>query len=121
LGRFILHLGMRLILPALLALSPLLYGAEDVRSMIEQYEADASLLNRHWANSEGSGAELQREQKLWEERLLKLKPLDFTKMGLEQQVDYILMRNDLEATLLQLRDKREERDHIAAWVWVTLE
>ncbi|MDZ4287122.1 MAG: hypothetical protein U0984_04145, partial [Prosthecobacter sp.] len=107
---------MRLLLPALLALSPLLQAAEDMRALIEQYDADASLLNRHWAASDDSAKALQREQKLWEVRLQKLKAVDFAKLRPDQQVDYILMRNDLEATLLRLRDNRTEHEELAPWL-----
>ena len=107
---------MRHLLPALLALSPLLLNAQDMRTLIDQYGADGSLFNRHWAPSEDSAAALTRERNLWETRQKKLTALDFAKLRHDQQVDYILMRNDLAAVLNQLRDKVAKRDEIAPWL-----
>lgn len=107
---------MRFLLSALLTLSPLLHAAEDMRTLIDQYEADASLLNRHWAASDDSAAAMQREQKLWETRLQRLKSVEFAKLSPDQQADYILMRNDLQATLLRLRDNGAEHAELAPWL-----
>jgi uncharacterized protein (DUF885 family) len=108
---------MRSTLPILFALAfaPSIAG-QDMRSLIEQYSADAALFNRHWSASNGSAAALDREQKLWEGRLKRLSAIEFGKLRLDQQVDYLLMRNDLKATLHRLDHDRKERDELAPWL-----
>lgn len=106
---------MRYFLPAL-CLFPCLLRAADVRPLIEQYDADAHLFQRHWEISADSSTELDREQKLWESWLQKLRGVDFSKLNPTAQVDYILMRNDLEATLDQLRKRQATRQEISAWL-----
>jgi uncharacterized protein (DUF885 family) len=86
------------------------------RVLIEQYAADASLLSRHWSITGDTTRSLDREQKMLEGWFTKLKALDFAKLSPEDQIDYILMRNDLEASLMQLGDRRDDLQELAAWM-----
>jgi uncharacterized protein (DUF885 family) len=106
---------MRFLIPALF-LFPCLLRAADVRPLIDQYEADARLFQRHWEISGDSTAALDHEQKLWEGWLQKLRGVDFAKLNPTAQVDYVLTRNDLEATLDRLRERRETRDELTPWL-----
>lgn len=102
-----------LILP-LLSISTL--GAQTPRVMIEQYAADASLLDRHWSITGSTPQSLDREQQMLEGWLKKLKALDFSKLRPEEQIDFVLMRNDLEASLMRVGDRRDDLQELSAWM-----
>jgi uncharacterized protein (DUF885 family) len=91
-------------------------SAESPRELIEQYSADASLHQRHWAITGDSAKSYDREQALTQRWLQRLGQLDFTKLDSPDQIDYILLRNDLEATLMRLGDRRDEAQELAAWL-----
>ena len=84
--------------------------------MIEQYAADASLLGRHWSITGSTPQSLDREQQMLEGWLKKLKALDFSKLRPEEQIDFVLMRNDLEASLMRVGDRRDDLQELSAWM-----
>ncbi len=91
-------------------------AAEAPRVLIEQYSADVSLLRRHWAITGDTTKCLDREQQMLQGWLTRLKALDFARLSPEDQIDYILMRNDLEASLMQLGDRRDDLQELGAWM-----
>jgi uncharacterized protein (DUF885 family) len=91
-------------------------NAQSPRELIEQYAADAALLQRHWSITGDSPAALDREQQMLQDWLLKLGRLDFSKLSKADQIDYILCRNDLEASLMRLGDRRDEVQELRAWL-----
>lgn len=94
--------------------SPL--AAQSPRELIEQYAADAELLQRHWSITGDSAKAMDREQQMlqgWRDRLGKL---DFAQLSLPDQIDFILCRNDLEASLMRLGDRRDESQELTQWL-----
>ena len=91
-------------------------SAETPRELIEQYAADASLHQRHWAITGDSARSYDREQELTQRWLTRLGKLDFTKLESPDQIDYILLRNDLEATLMRLGDRRFDAQELTPWL-----
>ncbi|MBX7207331.1 MAG: DUF885 domain-containing protein [Verrucomicrobiaceae bacterium] len=84
--------------------------------MIQSYQADASLLSRHWQVAGCSAAEMAREKKLlldWQKRLAAL---DFEKLGANDRVDAILLRTSLDSSLNELARKQDERQELVAWL-----
>jgi hypothetical protein len=76
-------------------------SAQPPRELIEQYAADASLLHRHWSITGDSTSATDREQQMLQSWRAKLGKLDFTKLPPADQVDYVLLRNDLDASLMR--------------------
>jgi uncharacterized protein (DUF885 family) len=94
--------------------SPL--AAQSPRELIEQYAADAALLQRHWSITGDSAKAMDREQQMlqgWRDRLGKL---DFAKLSSADQIDFILCRNDLEASLMRLGDRRDDSQELTPWL-----
>lgn len=46
----------------------------------------------------------------------KLGKLDFTKLPPADQVDYVLLRNDLDASLMRLGDRRDDAQELTPWL-----
>ena len=84
--------------------------------LIEQYGADASLLSRHWSITGDTARSLDREKQMLEGWLKKLTALDFAKLSPEEQIDFVLMRNDLEASLMHVGDRRDDVQELATWM-----
>ena len=91
-------------------------AAESPRELIEQYSADLSLLQRHWAITGDSARSMDREEKLHQSWLARLTKLDFAKLSPTDQIDCILLRNDLEASLMHLGDRRDDGQELAPWL-----
>jgi uncharacterized protein (DUF885 family) len=91
-------------------------SAQSPRDLIEQYSADVSLLQRHWSITGDSSKSLDREQRMLQGWLDLLKKLDFPKLTAADQIDYILLRNDLEASLMRLGDRRDDAQELAPWL-----
>lgn len=91
-------------------------SAQSPRDLIEQYAADVSLLQRHWSITGNSSKSLDREQRMLQGWLALLKKLDFAKLTAADQIDYILLRNDLEASLMRLGDRRDDAQEFAPWL-----
>ena len=96
--------------------APALAKGAALREMIEAYQADSELLSRHWSVSGDSEAELAREKKLLHDWQGRLKAVDFEKLPEDQRVDYVLLRNELEASLTSLGKREAERQEFAAWL-----
>ena len=96
--------------------SPVTAQAETMRDFIESYQADADLLARHWEISGDSDAELTRETKLLHDWQGRLKAVDFEKLSLDQRVDYVLLRNELESSLNNLSTRQAERQELSGWL-----
>lgn len=86
------------------------------RVLIEQYGADASLLSRHWSITGDTTRSLDREKQMLEGWLKKLTALDFAKLSPEEQIDFVLMRNDLEASLMRVGDRRDDLQELSTWM-----
>lgn len=86
------------------------------RLLIEQYGADTSLLRRHWAITGDTTKSLDREQQMLQGWLKKLGELDFAKLPQTDQIDYVLMRNDLDASLMHLSERRDDVQDLAPWL-----
>lgn len=84
--------------------------------MIEQYSADAELLQRHWSITGDSTASLDREQQMLQTWLEKLSSPGFIKLTPADQIDFILLRNDLEAALMRLGDRRDDAQDLTPWL-----
>lgn len=91
-------------------------AAQTPRDLIEQYTADASLLQRHWAITGDSIKSMDREQQMLQGWLARLEKLEFPKLLPAEQIDFILLRNDLEASLMRLGDRRDEAQEFAPWL-----
>lgn len=89
-------------------LTPVLLAAQEPRDLIDQYTADASLLARHWEITGESQAAMARERAMLQGWLKKLGQVDFVGLGKTAQVDYLLLRNELEAALARLHDRETE-------------
>ena len=90
--------------------------AESPRELIEQYIADVRLLQRHWSITGDSAQSMDREQNLHQNWLARLSKLDFAKLSPSEQIDYVLLRNDLEAALMRLGDRRDDRQELTPWL-----
>ena len=90
--------------------------AEDTRDLIAGREADATLLGRHWAISGDSAQSLEREGRMVSEWRERLKTRDFAAMTLEEQIDFVLLRNDVEVSAARLEDRKNDRQSLAAWL-----
>jgi len=90
--------------------------ADPMRDRIEDFQADADLLGRHWAISGDSEAELARERKLFEDWQARLKEVDFAALSADQRIDYVLFRNELESSLAGLGKREEARRELSAWL-----
>jgi hypothetical protein len=90
--------------------------ADPMRDRIEDFQADADLLGRHWAISGDSEAELARERKLFEDWQVRLKEVDFAALSADQRIDYVLFRNELESSLAGLGKREEARRELSAWL-----
>ncbi|HEY2572761.1 MAG TPA: DUF885 family protein [Verrucomicrobiaceae bacterium] len=91
-------------------------SAETVRPLIEQYGADVSLLSRHYEIAGESGAAQDRHQKLLDGWLARVQALNFASLGIDEQVDAILLRNEIERSRFRLEEQREIRRELAAWL-----
>jgi uncharacterized protein (DUF885 family) len=91
-------------------------SAQPPRELIEQYAADASLLHRHWSITGDSTSATDREQQMLQSWRAKLGKLDFTKLPPADQVDYVLLRNDLDASLMRLGDRRDDAQELTPWL-----
>jgi hypothetical protein len=91
-------------------------SAQTPRELIEQYAADASLLHRHWSITGDSTSATDREQQMLQSWRAKLGKLDFTKLPTADQVDYVLLRNDLDASLMRLGDRRDDAQELTPWL-----
>jgi hypothetical protein len=106
--------GLRFFGGALLGLAAA--TAEPMREQIEAYQADADLLSRHWGISGDSAAELTRERQLLESWRARRDAVDFSLLGPDGQVDSVLFRNELEASLARLAQREAERAELAPWL-----
>jgi uncharacterized protein (DUF885 family) len=59
---------------------------------------------------------MDREQNLHQNWLARLGKLDFAKLSPSEQIDYVLLRNDLEAALMRLGDRRDDRQELTPWL-----
>ncbi len=99
-----------------LFLTTVTLAAESPRELIEQYSADVSLLQRHWSITGDSTKSMDREQNLHQSWLSRLSQLDFAKLSPPDQIDSILLRNDLEASLMRLGDRRDDGQGLKPWL-----
>jgi len=70
--------------------------ASIVSPFINQYQADEMMLNRKYALKK-SEEYYQRMERFYTEWLTKLKTLPFAKLNVNERVDYILLKRDLNA------------------------
>lgn len=56
---------------------------------------------------------MDREQQMLQGWLTRLSLLDFAKLPATDQIDYILLRNDLEASLMRLGDRRDDAQELS--------
>jgi len=70
--------------------------ASVVSPFINQYQADEMLLNRKYSLKK-SEEYYQRMERFYTEWLTKLKTLPFAKLNVNERVDYILLRRDINA------------------------
>jgi uncharacterized protein (DUF885 family) len=91
-------------------------AAQSPRELIEQYAADAELLQRHWSITGDSAKAMDREQKMLQSWHDKLGKLEFAKLPPADQIDFILCRNDLEASLMRLGDRRDDAQELTPWL-----
>jgi uncharacterized protein (DUF885 family) len=99
----------------LFLLSPSL-GAQSPRDLIEQYRADETLHHRHWSITGDSPKSLNQMQELLHRWLTRLDQLNFTTLSSSDQIDSILLRNDLEASLILLGDRRDDAQELIPWL-----
>ena len=96
--------------------APVAARAETMRDLIEAYQADSDLLSRHWSVSGDSDAELAREMELLRGWQGRLKALDFEKLPTDQRVEYVLLRNKLDFSLIGLSNRQTERQELSPWL-----
>ena len=96
--------------------APAIARAGTMRDLIETYQADSDLLSRHWSISGDSDAELTRETKLLHDWQARMKAVDFEKLPGDQRVEYVLLRNELDASLTSLSKRKAERQELSGWL-----
>ncbi len=102
----------------LFALAVLPVHGDDARlpALILQYRADVDLLARHTSNSGDSSAALNRHRKLLNQWLKRVEALNFKGLSSEDQVDAVLLRNQIEKSIMQLDERKETRKELAPWL-----
>jgi uncharacterized protein (DUF885 family) len=110
-----MHFSRVFFLPLFALLS---VSAEDTRpaSLVEQYRADNELLSRHYEIAGESTAAQARHRKLLDRWLSQVNAIDFAKLAPDDQVDAVLLRNDIERSLLQLDERTVARKELAPWI-----
>lgn len=83
-------------------------SAQEPRDLIDQFGADAQLLERHWEITGDSQAAMARERAMLQGWLKKLGGVPFASLSRTGQVDYVLLRNELEASLARLHERETE-------------
>jgi hypothetical protein len=91
-------------------------SAETPRDLIEHYNADVSLLQRHWSITGDSSRSMDREQNLHQSWLTRLSKLDFASLSPSDQIDCILLRNELETALMHLHERRDIAQELNPWL-----
>lgn len=90
--------------------------AVSLREVVEQYSADSHLLSQHWQITGDSKAAMDREHQMLTAWLDKLHAIDFAKLKPDDRVDYVLLRNELEAAVIDLRERRSEAAELTPWL-----
>jgi hypothetical protein len=85
-------------------------------SLIEQYQADLSLLSRHVSISGDSDEALKRHRELFDSWLARVAAVDFEAFARDEQVDMILLRNEIEAAALKLEERVGKREDLSSWL-----
>ncbi len=101
---------------------------QEMPFLIENFEADSRVLDNFYSPSTGSfygfggrgpsasyPEKLERMDRLYKEYLDKLDAMDFDGLPQECQVDYILLKRDLNENLRQSQVERRELDSVAKW------
>jgi uncharacterized protein (DUF885 family) len=91
-------------------------SAETPQDLIEQYNADVNLLQRHWSITGDSCKSMDREQNLHQSWLKRLSKLDFANLPSSDQIDCILLRNELETALMHLHERRDIAQELNPWL-----
>ncbi|MES2650616.1 MAG: DUF885 family protein [Bacteroidota bacterium] len=77
--------------------------ASTLSPFINQYQADESMLNRKYSLKR-SEEYFQRMQRFYSEWVTKLKALPFDKLNVNERVDYILLKRDINVDAKTLQD-----------------
>ncbi|KAB5484787.1 DUF885 domain-containing protein [Flagellimonas hadalis] len=101
---------------------------QEMPYIMENFQADSRVLDNFYSPSTGSfygfgrrgpsasyPEKLERMDRLYKEYLDKLGALDFEALSQECQVDYILLKRDLNENLRQSQVERRELDSVAKW------
>ena len=95
-------------------ISPLYQQTSEVHHLMVNYTADRGSLGRFYV-IENSPERRERFQKLTNEYLQKLQQLDFDKMPVDSQVDYLLFQRGLRVDLRELEKEASEVAQIQTW------
>lgn len=95
-------------------ISPLYQQTSEVHHLMVNYTADRGSLGRFYV-IENSPERRERFQKLTNEYLQKLQQLDFDKMPVDSQVDYVLFQRGLRVDLRELEKEASEVAQIQTW------
>lgn len=102
---------MKRLLFFLLVLLPAITGAQsvadDTPTILIQYQADRGSLRRFYTVQQ-SPERCERFKKLDRDYLDRLGKLDFGRLPVDQQVDYVLLKRNLESDLKQLDTESQE-------------
>lgn len=92
--------------------SPLFAQASEVTDIMVNYEADRGSIERFYF-VQNSPERRERIKTLANDYLARLNQLDFSKMSVGGQVDFILFKRNLEAKLLELSLEEKEVNQLA--------
>ncbi|HTM99713.1 MAG TPA: DUF885 family protein, partial [Pedobacter sp.] len=81
--------------------------ASALSPFINQYQADENMLNRKYTLKR-SEEYFQRMQRFYSEWIAKLKALPFEKLSVNERVDYILLKRDINVDAKNLQDSYTE-------------
>lgn len=89
---------------------------ESPSALIKQYQADIQLLSRHFEISGDSDTALKEHRELFESWLKQVAALDFEQLKRYEKVDAILLRNEIESSLLNLDERVGQRNELTPWI-----
>src|SRR5690625_5215367 len=101
--------------PDLASLVDFARGESDLRVAVERYVADRAAVGRRYPVPY-SPVRIERMRDLAQSWLARLESLDFNALNHEGQIDYILLRNNIEHDLASLVEEERRREEMAPLV-----
>ena len=95
-------------------ISPLYRQTSEVHHLMTQYNADQGSLSRFYV-VENSPERRERMQRHTTEYLAQLRKMDFDKLPVDSQIDYLLFQRNLNVALRELAQEETEVKQIQPW------